>query len=468
MIAGLSQYKEYRPTSSRWIGDVPSHWTVRSLRNLTRARNERNHADAALLSVVREKGVIVRDLENDNNHNVIPDDLSNYKFAYEGDLVINKMKAWQGSMGIAPCNGIVSPAYYVFEFAMAYRQFAHKLLRSKPYVDHFAQASDGVRIGQWDLSIPGMREIPVVIPPEDEQKLIVRFLDWANVRLEKAVRAKRRVIALLEEQKQAIIHSIVTRGLGKNVERSSAHAPWLDGLPVHWPVYRAKLLFHQVRPPLPENAEQVTCFRDGQVTLRTNRRTTGFTNATLELGYQGILPGQLVLHSMDAFAGAIGVSDSSGKCSPEYVICEPSMEGLRPEYYGLLLRNMAIRGFLVMLCPSVRQRAPRVRYNDFGSFVLPKPPEHEQLEILENVRSALVEIESTIAAGRRRVELLLEYRTRLISDVVTGKLDVRDVSRSLPSESELMEPIDRMTTPDADFEAQADDELETQLTEEAV
>jgi type I restriction enzyme S subunit len=184
------------------------------------------------LSVAREKGAFVRSLtDEDENHNGIADDLSNYKVARAGNLVINKMKAWQGSMGIAPCDGIVSPAYFVFDFRIAHHAFGQRLLRSKPYVAHFGQASDGVRVGQWDLSIPGMRQIPVLLPPPAEQAAMVRFLDWAKGRLERAIRAKRKVIALLGEQKQAIIHRAVTRGLDPSVPLKPSGIPWLGEIP---------------------------------------------------------------------------------------------------------------------------------------------------------------------------------------------------------------------------------------------
>lgn len=124
MIGELKPYTEYRPSGSPWLGNVPAHWQVRKLRTLIRPRNERNRPDLPLLSVAREKGVFVRSLTDpDENHNVIPEDLSNYKVARTGSLVINKMKAWQGSMGIAPVDGIVSPAYYVYDFAIDNRAF---------------------------------------------------------------------------------------------------------------------------------------------------------------------------------------------------------------------------------------------------------------------------------------------------------------------------------------------------------
>jgi len=200
MIDGLKPYPEYRETGTEWLGCAPAHWEIYNLRTLVKPRRERNRQDLPLLSVVREKGVIRRSTTgDDDNHNFIPDDLSNYKVCRAGDLVINKMKAWQGSLGIAPCDGIVSPAYFVFAFGLANRTFGQVVLRSKPYVGAFARASDGVRVGQWDLSIRGMREIPVLIPPPDEQAAIVRFLNHAGWQLERAIRAKKRLITLLPE-----------------------------------------------------------------------------------------------------------------------------------------------------------------------------------------------------------------------------------------------------------------------------
>ena len=226
MIEGLKPYAEYKDSGSKWLGAVPVKREVRNLRTLISKRAERDRPDLPLLSVAREKGVFVRSMTDaEENHNVIPEDLTNYKVARAGNLVINKMKAWQGSMGIAPCDGIVSPAYFVFDFRIANHAFGQRLLRSKPYVAHFGQASDGVRVGQWDLSIPGMRQIPVLVPSDDEQAAIVRFLDHANRKIDGFIRAKRKLIGLLNEQKQAIIHRAVTRGLHPDVPPQALRHP---------------------------------------------------------------------------------------------------------------------------------------------------------------------------------------------------------------------------------------------------
>jgi len=172
----------------------------------------------------------------------------------------------------------------------------------------------------------------------------------------------------------------------------------------------------------------VTCFRDGQVTLRKNRREDGFTNAVKELGYQGVRAGQLVLHSMDAFAGAIGVSDSEGKCTPEYIVCDPVKEEVYNPYYGYLLRIMAINGFVQATCTAVRERAPRIHFSDFGNMFFPVPPTEEQRSIVDHIASETAKLDALRVATEKTIGLLKERRTALIAAAVTGKIDIPEAT----------------------------------------
>ncbi len=250
----LKPYPEYKDSGVPWLGVVPAHWNVRKLRGMLRRVTERNRPDLPLLSVVRERGVIRRDTSTrDENHNFIPDDLSNYKVVRPGQFTMNKMKAWQGSYGVSQYEGIVSPAYFIFDLAEVTGRFFHTAIRSQAYVPAFTQASDGVRIGQWDLSEPRMREIVFAIPPLPEQTAIVRFLDHADRRIRRYIRAKQKLIKLLEEQKQAIIHRAVTRGLDPKVRLKPSGVEWLGEVPEHWEVSRVKnefLCLNRHRIPL--------------------------------------------------------------------------------------------------------------------------------------------------------------------------------------------------------------------------
>jgi type I restriction enzyme S subunit len=171
------------------------------------------------------------------------------------------------------------------------------------------------------------------------------------------------------------------------------------------------------RPPRPDD-EVVTCFRDGTVTLRKNRRTTGFTESVKEIGYQGVRKGDLVIHAMDAFAGAVGVSDSDGKSTPVYAICHPR-HGAVSDYYALLTRHMALSGWITALAKGIRERSTDFRFSQFGAQELPVPPTEEQLAIVKYVRHIEREVGAAVGVKRRLVALLTERKLTTINRLVT-------------------------------------------------
>ena len=194
-----------------WIGEIPAHWSIIKLRCILKPVSVKNHPELPLLSVVRELGVIIRDVEDvESNHNFIPDDLSNYKVVREGQFAMNKMKAWQGSYGISPYTGIVSPAYFVFDVDFPNSDYFHYAIRSKVYVNFFAKSSDGIRVGQWDLNMQKMKEIPFIVPPASEQDEIVAHIPKANAKIEKAIEDISQEIALLKEYRIRLISDVVT------------------------------------------------------------------------------------------------------------------------------------------------------------------------------------------------------------------------------------------------------------------
>jgi type I restriction enzyme S subunit len=438
MIADLKPYPAYRDSGSFWLGTVPSHWEVQNLRTLIRSYNERNRPDLPLLSVAREKGVFVRSLTDaGENHNVIPEDLSNYKVARAGNLVINKMKAWQGSMGIAPCDGIVSPAYFVFNFTIANRSFGQALLRSKPYVAHFGQASDGVRVGQWDLTIRGMRQIPILLPPPDEQAAIMRVLGWANGQLEKAIRAKRKVITLLNEQKLVIIHRAVTRGLDPSVPLKPSGIPWLGDIPEHWEQRRLKSFAHF------QSGEGITALQIepiGKFPVYGGNGLRGYTSKYTHDGHYALIGRQ------GALCGNINLAMGKFFASEHAVV--PTLKvGMNVVWFGNLLRIMNLNQY------SQSAAQPGLAVERIKNLYAPIPPSNEQLEIVAGIDRDILPISTAISRFEREIELLREYRTRLVADVVTGKLDVREAAAKLPDELQTLEFEDDLAALEEDADS---------------
>lgn len=211
VIKGLNKYVKMKYSGVNWLGDVPESWRIVKLRQILHSVSEKNHPELPLLSVVREKGVIVRDVDDiESNHNYIPDDLSNYKVVRKNQFVINKMKSWQGSYGVSSYTGIVSPAYFIFDIDFPNLEYFQYAIRSKSYVNFFAQASDGIRVGQWDLQMDKMKEIPFLIPPEEEQREIVNAIKRIQPKCDSQIDNIQRGITILHELKNKIISDVVT------------------------------------------------------------------------------------------------------------------------------------------------------------------------------------------------------------------------------------------------------------------
>jgi type I restriction enzyme S subunit len=204
-------YPNYRDSGMEWLGRIPEEWVLRKLRTVLFQKTIKNRPSSPLLSVVREKGVIVRNIEDfEGNHNFIPDDLTTYKYVRIGQFAMNKMKAWQGSYGVSKYEGIVSPAYFVFDIIFENLDFFNYAIRSKFYVGYFGKSSDGIRTGQWDLSLQKMKEIPFFVPPSQIQEEIVKFIPMAFEKIETSIAKIESEIELIQEYRTRLIADIVT------------------------------------------------------------------------------------------------------------------------------------------------------------------------------------------------------------------------------------------------------------------
>jgi type I restriction enzyme S subunit len=199
---------------------------------------------------------------------------------------------------------------------------------------------------------------------------------------------------------------------------------WLPEIPKHWGLEKGKWLYNKEDRKVRTEDEVVTCFRDGEVTLRSNRRTEGFTNAIQEHGYQGIRKGDLVIHAMDAFAGAIGVSDSDGKSSPVYSACTPRIPNMiNSKFYAYYMRDLALSGFLVSLAKGIRERSTDFRFKDFGELRLPLPSFSEQAAIVNYLDQKTAQVDQAIAIKEKQIALLKERKQILIQNAVTRGLN---------------------------------------------
>ena len=421
----LKPYAVGKPSGLPWLGKVPQHWEILRGKHIfdpIDTRSQRGNEE--LLTVSANRGVIPRNTANVTMFEA--ENYTGYKLCWPGDLVINSLWAWAQGLGISQYHGIISSAYGVYRLKPEFREYTqlvHYLVRSVPFHWELQVRSKGIWISRLQLTDEAFLDTPFPIPPPDEQAAIVRYLVDVDQRIRAYVNAKERLIALLEEERQAVIHQAVTKGLDPNVRLTPSGVEWLGDVPEHWQMERGKQLLKKTERPVSEDDEVVTCFRDGEVTLRKNRRTEGFTESLKEIGYQGIKKGDLVIHGMDAFAGSVGVSDSDGKGTPVYSVCETASNA-NAYYYALVIREMARNQWILALAKGIRERSTDFRYTTLAAEKLPLPPITNQTAIVKYLDKVTADTDATVDRARRQVELMEEYRTRLIADVVTGKIDV--------------------------------------------
>lgn len=426
----MTKYPTYKDSGIEWLGQIPTHWDL--LRNKIFITEHDNVVgqDAykyTLLSLTKQ-GVIQRDIESGKGK--FPKEFDNYKIVESGNIIfcLFDVDETPRTVGLSSIDGMITGAYNVFSIKGINSQFYYYYFLAVDEAKALRPLYSGLRKVVKTERFAGLR-IPV--PPEEEQRQIVAYLDYKSNKINERICQRERELQTLSELKQAEIATVVTRGLDPNVPMKESGIEWLGKIPAHWGMMRAKYMFNKEKRAVRTNDKVVTCFRDGQVTLRENRRISGFTESLTETGYQGVRKGDLVIHQMDAFAGAIGVSDADGKGTSVYHCCTPK-GNYSPHYYAHLIREMARSGYIESLYRGIRERSSDFNYDTFSKQYLPIPPREEQDAIVSYLQSRITFIDNYIAKLKEEINYLQEYKQRLISDVVTGKVDVRGVE--IPSE----------------------------------
>lgn len=261
----------------------------------------------------------------------------------------------------------------------------------------------------------------IIIPPIQEQKRIANFLDDKCSEINALTADIQTQIDTLEQYKRSVITEAVTKGLNPDVEMKDSGIQWIGEIPATWDIIRGKYLLKYLQKPVKEDDGVITCFRDGEVTLRSNRREDGFTMSDKEIGYQGIDVGDLVVHGMDGFAGAIGISDSRGKASPVLNVMDTKQNKRYIMYY---LRSMAYSDVFVALATGIRVRSCDLRWNKLADLPYPVPNIEEQTAIVEYIDATLEKMDVVITEKKSQIETLDEYKKSLIFEYVTGKKEV--------------------------------------------
>jgi type I restriction enzyme, S subunit len=445
MISGLKAYDAYVDSGLPWLGLIPAHWTLRRMKSLFFERVEKGFPAEPLLAATQSKGV-VRKQDYEARTVTATKDLHLLKLVEQGDFVVS-LRSFEGGLELAHYRGIISPAYTVIKprSGAEQRYFRH-FFKSIIFIRSLTLCVTGIREGQ-NIDYERLSRAFIPSPESHEQVRIGAFLDWANGRLERAIRAKRKVIALLNEQKQAIIHRAVTRGLDPSVPLKPSGIPWLGDIPRHWEAPRVKQCAWKISKGTTPSTEGREILEAGPVRfLKAENISAGcITNKPLcfideetnllirrsQLAENDIL---FVIAGATLGKTALVTAEVLPANTNQAVAFIRPNSRVDPNFLDLWLQSPRIKELIGL--NAVQSAQPNLSMADLGNFVTPVPPRQEQEQILEFLKLTTQPISQAILRLEREIQHVLEYRTRLVADVVTGKLDVRAASSRLPQENQ--------------------------------
>lgn len=414
--------REMKDSGVEWLGEVPAEWALRQAGQLayqTKAPNE-GMIETNLLSLSYGK-VKRRDINATDG--LLPASFETYNVIEPNDIVLrftdlqNDQKSLR--VGRATERGIITSAYVtVRPLNPSYSRFIYYALHAYDLRKGFYGMGAGVRQGlKWQEA----KYIKLPWPDDAERDRITDFLDEKCAEIDRAVSAAEQSIEEYKAYKNSIVNQIITKGLNSDVPMKDSGVEWLGEVPAEWGVVPGKRILMLLHRPVEDGDGVVTCFRDGEVTLRANRRTEGFTIALKEIGYQGVEPGDLVVHGMDGFAGSIGISDSRGKASPVLNVMGSDQNKRFLMYY---MRGLAYRDVYMALSDGIRVRSCNLSWKKISNlpFALPSLP--VQSRIADYLDEKCAEIDRAVSAKQAIIADLKAYKQSLIYEVVTGKREV--------------------------------------------
>lgn len=416
--------REMKDSGISWVGEIPKKWSV--WRNKYIFKITKNivlpSKNYQLLSLTTT-GIKEKD-ENDNGGKV-PENYDGYQIVKENDLVMCLFDLDCSAVfsGLSPYNGMISPAYKVLKVKKRianeqYYRYWFNYVGSKRF---YKQYSKSLR---FTLNADEFNRLFSLLPPIDEQQRIAGFLDRECGKIDGVKVDIQAQIDTLEQYKRSIITEAVIHGLNPSAPMKDSGIPWVGQFPTHWTKKKGKYILRYMSKPVKQDDGVITCFRDGEVTLRSNRREDGFTMADKEIGYQGVDVGDLVVHGMDGFAGAIGISDSRGKASPVLNVLNTKQNKKYIMYY---LRSMAYGEVFTALSTGIRVRSCDLRWNKLAELLYPLPPIDEQNNIVSYIDNQIARTNEIIADKKSQIETLDGYKKSLIYEYVTGKREIDNV-----------------------------------------
>ena len=448
MIADLKPYAEYKESGLPWLGQVPGHWEVRRMKSAVM-----NVIEQTFEMSSDEVYVALEHVESWTGKARPQSDSSLFtgqvKRFRQGDVLFGKLRPYLAKVTRISKDGVCAGEFFVLrptDKAVSSAYLEHQL-RAKHTIDVINGSTFGAKMPRADWQFCG--NVPFPLPPSAEQLAIVRFLDWANGRLERAIRAKRKVIALLGEQKQAIIHRAVTRGLDPSVSLKPSDIPWLGDIPQHWEVRRLKHSVSHIEQgwspqcdaqPAGENewgVLKVGCVNKDFFSPHQNKKlpATFPPNHSLEIRDGDILVSRANTREL------LGLAALAENPPAKRILCDKlfrfrtKSDCFNSKFLVLALRAKPSRAQIESSTNGASSSMQNIGQGVLKNLWVSMPAVAEQDRIVKHISVATQPVSAAISRLEREIELLREYRIRLVADVVTGKLDVREAAARLPDEA---------------------------------
>lgn len=421
----MGKYSNQVKTNEAWLPMIPSQWELKKIKWSFKERSEKGYPDEPLLVASQNMGVVPKNVYGKRTVEALKD-LDKLKLVKVGDYVVS-LRSFQGGIEYAYYQGIISPAYTIMrpnpDFCSAYYKF---LFKSAPFIKLLTTCVTGIREGQ-NIDYGKLKNHYIPVPPRAEQNQIVRFLDWKVSEINKLISIKRCQISLLDEAMERKISDVIIHGLSANVPLKESGTKWIGALPANWQVIRCKYLFKE-RDQRSETGEEQHLSMSQKYGLIPDRMLD--EHRMLSASYKGgkiCYKDDLVLNRLKAHLGVFALAPQFGVISPDYTVLVPNTEKILPIFAETVLKSRRCRRELQIRVRGIIEGFWRLYTDDFYTIVIPVPSLDEQRDIMDYISSTEKRISNYVDTIKKEINVLKELKTRIISDVVTGKIDVRNI-----------------------------------------
>ncbi len=427
------EYASYTTVDQKWVAQIPSHWEMKRLKGVFAMRRERNNPIQTdfILSLTAKQGVVPYAEKEGTGGNKPKDDLTQYNICRENDLLVNCMNVVSGAAGVSKYYGAISPVYYAFypreDENIWYYHYIFRLITfqrsliglGKGILMH--ESDEGVLTSvRMRISMNYLGNVMLPIPPRDEQCQIVRFLDWKVSEINRLINVKHRQIERLEELKKAIVSRVVTHGLNPDVKMKDSGVNWIGDIPEHWEVLKLK----RVTSLSNEKASKQGAIYIGMENVLSWKGSYDLNNQINPESVCSVFSkGNILFGKLRPYLAKCIISDFDGICSSEFLV----LKNINCNKKYLLHYLLNPKFIDIVNSSTYGAKMPRANWNFIGNRSVTIPPIEEQQQIAAYLDEQMLKTEAAIANKQKQIETLQELKTRLISDVVTGKIDVRSV-----------------------------------------